>query len=294
MFFERLTNAAERARRYGGEFLKVPVKRNIAASLPSRGTSQKGWRASQTTGALGRDKLYVPVVEAFERKILSGELSVGDRLPSEADIARTFTISTRSVREAIQILETKGLVQRKHGERALVVRDDVGEFLGSLALTVRQLFSQRSDYFVQLMDVRRMIEIEAVGRLTSGEAMLNDEVEEALTEMHQAVVHNDFSHFVDCDAAFHLGLVHSVGNEILNLFYNNLFSLILEVIQVSSRVPKKPLDEAYAEHETIYRLIQEGNREKAQAAMRWQIEESTRYLKLALDQRNGVFSDKKS
>ncbi len=247
---------------------------------------RKRWSSSQTAGVLGRNKLHVPVVEVFEAKILSGELAVGERLPAEAEIAQTFNVSTRSVREAIQILETKGLVQRKHGERALVVRDDIGEFLGSLALTVRQLFSQKSDYFVQLMDVRRMIEVEVVGRLSSGEGAMNNEVEEALTEMRHAADAGDFSYFTDCDAAFHLGLVHSVGNEILNVFYNNLFSLILEVIRVSSRIPNKPLDEGYAEHEEIYRLIKAGDSKGAQAAMRGQIEASSSYLKVALDEKN--------
>ena len=234
-----------------------------------------------------RDKLYVPVVEAFESKILSGELPIGDRLPAEGEIADTFNISTRSVREAIQILETKGLVRRKHGERALVVRDDVGEFLGSLAVTVRQYLSQKSDYFVQLMDVRRIIETEAVGRLASGEAgaALNHEVEEAIGGMRRAVDSGDFALFTKCDAALHLGLVHSVGNEILNVFYNNLFALITETIKVSSRVPNKSLDAAFAEHDEIYRLIRAGDAEAAKASIRRHIDGSASYIRVALDKK---------
>lgn len=231
-----------------------------------------------------RNKLHVPVVDAFEADILSGVLKVGDRIPAEGEIARLFNVSTRSVREAIQVLETKGLVRRKHGERAMVVRDDVGEFLGTLAITVKQLFSHQSDYLVQLMDVRRIIEIEIVGRLTSGEGAINEEVEQALKAMRQAADDGDFSKFTDCDAAFHLGLVRSVGNEILNVFYDNLFGLIIEVIRVSSRVPNKSLDAAYEEHLEIYRLIRDGDGEGAKAAMRKQIDNSASYLKVALDE----------
>lgn len=232
-----------------------------------------------------RDKLYVPVVEAFESKILSGELPIGERLPAEGEIAEAFNVSTRSVREAIQILETKGLVRRKHGERALVVRDDVGEFLGSLAVTVRQYLSHKSDYFVQLMDVRRIIEVEVVGSLAVGEgnAAVNGEVEDAIAGMRKAVDANDFSLFTACDAAFHLGLVHSVGNEILNVFYNNLFALITETINVSSRVPKKSLDAAFAEHDEIYRLIKQGDADGARNSIRRHIEGSAHYVRVALD-----------
>lgn len=231
-----------------------------------------------------RDRLHVPVVDAIEAQVLSGELRVGDRLPAEADIARSFNVSTRSVREALQILETKGLVKRRRGERANVVRDDIAGYLGSLAVTVKKLFAQDSRYLVQLMDVRRIIEIEVVGRLTSGEGRPNQEVDDAIAGMRAAADAREFARFTDCDAAFHRGLVHSVGNDILDLIYDNLFAIIVEVIRVTSRVPRKSLDEAYAEHEEIYRLIKAGEVEAAKAAMRRQIDGSTQYLKFVLDQ----------
>lgn len=233
-----------------------------------------------------RDKLHVSVVEALEAQILSGRLKIGDRLPAEAAIAREFNVSTRSVREALQILETKGLVRRKHGERALVVRDDVGEFLGSLATTVKQLFANNSDYLVQLMDVRRIIETEVVTRLSSEDLVMTPEVDEALASMRAAAEANDMARFTDSDAAFHLGLVHSVGNEILNVVYDNLFSIIIDVIRVTSRVPNKSLEDGFAEHEEIYNLIKAREPETARQAIRRQIDESSRYLKVALDNSN--------
>lgn len=230
-----------------------------------------------------RDKLHVSVVEDFEKQILSGHLKVGDRLPAEAAIARDFNVSTRSVREALQILETKGLVRRKHGERALVVRDDVGEFLGSLAITVKQLFANNSDYLVQLMEVRRIIETEVVTRLSSEDLTVANEVDESLANMRAAADANDMERFTDSDAAFHRGLVHSVGNEILNVVYDNLFSIIIDVIRVTSRVPNKSLEDGFAEHKEIYDLIKSKRPDAARDSIRRQIEESSRYLKVALD-----------
>ena len=170
-------------------------------------------------------------------------------------------------------------------EISFIVGADVGEFLGSLAVTVRQYLSHKSDYFVQLMDVRRIIEVEAVGSLAVGEgnAAVNGEVEDAIAGMRKAVDANDFSLFTACDAAFHLGLVHSVGNEILNVFYNNLFALITETINVSSRVPKKSLDAAFAEHDEIYRLIKQGDADGARNSIRRHIEGSAHYVRVALD-----------
>jgi DNA-binding FadR family transcriptional regulator len=231
----------------------------------------------------GRDKLHLSVAGDFEARILSGALGIGEPLPSEADIARDFGVSTRSVREAIQILETKGLVKRRHGGRTTVVRDDVTQFLGTLTVTVRQLFSTDAEYLVQLMAVRRMIEMEVVDLLTSGGGAMNSDVGDALEAMRVARDVTNFTGFVDADAAFHLALVHSAGNQILSVFYDNLFGLITEVIRITSRVPTKSLEAAYAEHADIFTRIESRDGEGAKALMRDQIDNSAAYLRLAIE-----------
>lgn len=233
-----------------------------------------------------RDKLHSSVASAFEAQILSGGLPIGERLPSEGEIARDFGVSTRSVREAMQILETKGLIRRRHGERSTVVRDDVGEFLGTLAITVRQRFSNDPDYLIQLMVVRRMIETEVLGLLTGRENAAGKEVETALDAMRQARDAGDFARFTEADAAFHLALVRSAGNEILSVFYDNLYGLVTEVIRVTSRVPSKSLEAAYTEHADIFAAISERNESKAKALMRAHIDNSADYLRVAIANAN--------
>jgi len=233
-----------------------------------------------------RDKLHSSVASAFEARILSGDLPIGERLPSEGEIARDFGVSTRSVREAMQILETKGLVRRRHGERTTVVRDDVGEYLGTLAVTVRQLLAGDPDYLLQLMVVRRMIETEVLGILTARDQPVDAAVTAALEGMRQARDAGDFAGFIEADAAFHLALVHSAGNKILSVYYDNLSGLIGDVIRVSSRVPSKSLDAAYAEHADIYERIRTRDEAGAKALMRAQIDNSAAYLRVAIENAN--------
>jgi len=227
-----------------------------------------------------RSKLHVSVVSAIEAQILSGELQVGARLPSEAELARSFNVSTRSVREGLQVLETKGLVRRRHGERAEVVRDDVEQFLQSLAQTVHTLFAREPAYLVQLMDVRRMFELEVVTRLAAGEGALSPQIEGALGAMAEA---KDFSQYAEADADFHRALVQSLGNEIMSTVYGSLYGLITDVIRLSSRVPSKTQAEGVAEHQAIYQAITAGAIEPARALMREHIDNSTAYLQQAID-----------
>ncbi|ODT66879.1 MAG: hypothetical protein ABS75_25165 [Pelagibacterium sp. SCN 63-23] len=227
-----------------------------------------------------RGKLHMSVVSAIEAQIMSGDLKVGERLPSEAELARQFAISTRSVREGLQILETKGLVRRRHGERAEVVRDDVEQFLGSLAATVTTLFARDPAYLVQLMDVRRMFEMEVVGRLAAGEGKLSTDVAAALAALAEA---RDFAEYAEADAHFHRALVQSLGNEIMTSVYGNLYALITDIIRLTSRVPSKTQAEGVAEHRAIEAAIARGDVEGSRALIREHIDNSTIYLQQAID-----------
>lgn len=233
-----------------------------------------------------RPRLHAEVASALESRILNGELKIGDRLESESAIARAFGVSTRAVREAVQELEVKGLVQRRHGERTEVVRDDVDGYLDTLAITVRQRFSTDPDYLLQLMAVRRMIEAEVLEILTDREEPVTAAVTSALEAMRVARDAGDFSGFVDADAAFHLALVHATGNQILQLIYDNLSGLINHVIHVTSRVPTKSLDEAYAEHANIYELVCARDKAGSKQLLRAQIDNSADYLRQAIEKSN--------
>ncbi len=259
----------------GPSALPEPIQQAFAQS--------SGSERGPAGGRGGRQaRRHTAVMDFFADEILSGRLHIGDQLPSEGDIAARFHVSTRTVREALQILETRGLIQRRHGERATVAREDVGEFLGSLAVTLRQLFSSDPQYFVQLMDVRRLIEVDVVSRLAGGEALPPGEIERALEGMRAAALADDFPRFAAWDAAFHLGLVHAVPNQVLHALYENLYALIVEVIRVSARVPFKPMTVGFAEHSEIHQLIRAGNARAARQAIERHLEDSAGYVRQAL------------
>lgn len=230
-----------------------------------------------------RERLHVTVQAALENRILNGDLKTGDKLDSESEIARTFGVSTRSVREAIQALETKGLVQRRHGGKTMVVRQDVNKFIGSLAVTVRQQLAAEPEYFKDLIAARRMIETEVIDILVAAKAPATKDVSATLDQMRQARDDQDFDAFVNADAGFHLALVRASGNRILAIMYENFANLINDMIRVSSRVPTKTLDEAYTEHAEIYARICAQDGSGAKTLMRAQIARSADYLRIAID-----------
>ena len=55
---------------------------------------------------------YQQLVGILERRISSGSIAAGDRLPSEPDLGATFGLSRATVRQALQALQSHGLVER--------------------------------------------------------------------------------------------------------------------------------------------------------------------------------------
>ena len=64
---------------------------------------------------------YGRVAAAIEQKILQRSLRVGDRLPTETELARQFGVNRSTVREAVRRLESAGLVGRAPGSKRLCV-----------------------------------------------------------------------------------------------------------------------------------------------------------------------------
>jgi GntR family transcriptional repressor for pyruvate dehydrogenase complex len=70
---------------------------------------------------LRNEPAYRLVVRSIESKIMSGEWSVGDRVPAETTMAADFGVHRSTVREAVRVLEQNGLVRRHDGGKLLYV-----------------------------------------------------------------------------------------------------------------------------------------------------------------------------
>ncbi len=70
-----------------------------------------------------RDRRPLPlqVFEALRERIARGEFAAETRLPSEAELARSFAVSRVTVREALRLLQSEGLVVARHGLGHFVV-----------------------------------------------------------------------------------------------------------------------------------------------------------------------------
>ena len=66
--------------------------------------------------------VYRQIADDLRRKVRSGEYAPGHQLPSERELVDTYRASRVTVRQAIAVLRTEGLVEAQHG-RGLFVRN---------------------------------------------------------------------------------------------------------------------------------------------------------------------------
>lgn len=62
-----------------------------------------------------RPRLSDTITDQIENLIAGGKLKPGDRLPAERDLAQQLDVSRPSLREALLILESRGLLQARRG-----------------------------------------------------------------------------------------------------------------------------------------------------------------------------------
>lgn len=72
------------------------------------------------------------ILDRLEAALLTGELSVGDRLPGEREMAAGFGVSRTSVREAVRVLEALGLVEVRRGAEGASLRRQPGDVFSDL------------------------------------------------------------------------------------------------------------------------------------------------------------------
>jgi GntR family transcriptional regulator len=77
-----------------------------------------------------RSSLRFQLADALRDRIVDGELSPGDRLPSEPDLAKVLGVSRASLRAAITLLEEDGFVRRRRGSGTYIANRPVHNDLG--------------------------------------------------------------------------------------------------------------------------------------------------------------------
>lgn len=203
------------------------------------------------------------VVVRLRDMIHSGELSPGDRLPPERDLAKLLGVSRPTLRAGIRSLATVGILQSRQGAGTFVSERHESPTLDSSAL--RMLSALHGFTSDEMFEARLALEMSIAGmaaeRATSEQMTL---MAEQITGMY-ASIDNPEQYLVH-DMKFHQTVAAASNNRILTSLMNMVATILFDS---RSKTVKRARDlkESAEQHHNIYRAMRERDPEAASRAM---------------------------
>ncbi len=174
--------------------------------------------------AIQSQRLYTKIVEQIQRRILAGELKVGDHLPPERELAEQFQVSRTAVREAVKALSEKGLVQVFPGKGTFITNGTSQAVRQSLGMLMK---IGQADGTRDLVEVRYIFEpeIAALAAQRAGDEHIAA-MQEAVRVMDGSVENADA--YIEADLDFHLALAEASQNLMILTLIDSFVDLLRE------------------------------------------------------------------
>jgi GntR family transcriptional regulator, transcriptional repressor for pyruvate dehydrogenase complex len=209
--------------------------------------------------------------------LISGGLHQGERLPPERELCVRLNVSRTVVREALNLLEARGLISIEHGRGAVVSGGNIGAVRDTLELLLRV----RPKALWELLEIRNILEVEIAG--LAAERAGEEDVSAMRIQLERMLASIDAPEgYIDADVEFHSLLARGARNEVLLTMLEPVVDLLRASRQVSaSRRPGSAL-RAVGEHEEILRRVEVGDAEGARREMRAHLSNTARDIEAVL------------
>jgi DNA-binding FadR family transcriptional regulator len=209
-------------------------------------------------------RLASVVVDELAQQIVSGAFPAGAVLPNEPALVAQFGFSRTVIREALKLLEERGLVRVEQGRGTSVQPRDSWNLLDPLVLRIALAHDHELALLDDLTAVRRLLEREmaraAAPRLTDDElAALS-----AIVEQMAGVI-DDYEQFRRFDLAFHAAVMKASGSEIGRTVVRTIHRYAGEAPRLNAPGARASLERTVAEHRDILEALVARNGELAAA-----------------------------
>ncbi|MXN47234.1 transcriptional regulator NanR [Shinella kummerowiae] len=219
-----------------------------------------------------RKKLSDEVFARLKHMIETGELKAGDDMPSERELMERYGVGRPAIREAMQALAGKGLVEISQGERAKVLRITAESIFRQVDLPAKMMLSGSSDSLEHLKSARIFFERgmirEAAARATPEHIT---QLNALLDKQRQSL--SDADAFIEADMEFHQYIAQISGNPIFAAVSGAMLGW-LKSYHTEMLIWTGRENFTLAEHEEIIRTIENGNADLAEKAMIKHLERS--------------------
>ncbi len=186
----------------------------------------------------------------------------GLRLPKESELAERFQVSRIVIREAMKILEDRGVVEVRAGRGTVTLSPKPDRVKESLLWLFRDQPIPTVQEMESMLELRQVLE-ETSASLAAVRATPEDlrEIADALHGMQQQG--KDLTFTIDADLRFHRAVMRAAHNPYLEMVLDPVMSVFLQQIKVSDT-----LNTGLDLHHQIFQEIEDRNPVGARQAVR--------------------------
>ena len=217
-----------------------------------------------------RRRLFHEVADRIQQAILSGDLRVGDPLPSERDLMERYGVGRPAIREALLSLERTGLIVISGGERARVARPSAQGMLAGLGPAVQHWLADPAGVR-HLQGARLLLEVALVRQAAASASDSEIATLLAALEANEAA-RGDLKLFERTDVAFHFVFAAISGNPIFGALHHAMIGWLTEQRRTTLTTPGAE-EGAARSHRAIYEAVGRRDADAAEAEMRAHLNE---------------------
>jgi GntR family transcriptional repressor for pyruvate dehydrogenase complex len=167
-----------------------------------------------------RPRLYEVIVEQLCAYIADNEMTPGDRLPAERDLAAKLGVSRASLSQALVALEVQGVLSVRHGDGAILVRRPSEE-------RAIKALREHADRIPDIIEAREALEVKLAGlaaaRRSDAEMAA---IDAAIAKMESEVEEGDRG--VLGDEMFHEAITAAAHSSLLAKLMHEISGLVRE------------------------------------------------------------------
>lgn len=230
------------------------------------------------------------MIRTLEERIRGGVFRPGDRLPSETELEQEFGVSRTVVREGLQALKSRGMLESRRGSGTYVAmpsRELIGESLSLYATLQRD-----GVRYLELMDLRMLVETEAARLLAERGGVLAP-VAVKLRAMEKNLKHPQ--RFADADIDFHLAIIKASGHSLFYVVAEGLLNATsLRFARSTHGLDPSMSARVLTEHRAIYEALEQRDAKAASKAMLSHLRNSRKNLLARLGGRAAMGSERLS
>ena len=205
------------------------------------------------------------IAEKIRELVSNNTWDYGDSLPPERTLAKEFGVSRTTIRQALNVLETEGILKTIQGKGTFVLEPNprsVGQgFLDSLV--------SQANNIPALLEVRKILEVEAAGlAAVRATPTAIEQIRHALGQIEEEARSGKVGD--TSDYLFHYSLAKASGNPVLLAVMNTLSQVFIYSLHRSSaykmRKPQGP-QEFFEAHKAILKTVEDRDSKRARETM---------------------------